>query len=114
MLSLSEVSRTDSLDVLVTVTENVTAPPGAGTVVGLPLLSTVTVGAALVIETVASSLSVADDPSLSVTVAVTTSVWLAPASPVNDPTNEQVYCPPEAASVGGGVMSHVDDDHPPL
>ena len=57
---------------------------------GVAVLITVTVGSTLVSVTVASSVSVAVVPSLSMPMTVTTSVWAAPASPVKFPVNEQV------------------------
>ena len=45
------------------------------------------VGGTSVMVTVASSVSVAVEPSMSVTTTVTTSVWVAPASPMKLPVN---------------------------
>src|SRR4051794_18085828 len=75
--------------VLVTRTLKVKVPPGSGRDEGSADFSTRIDGAA-VMFTVASSVSVAVLPSLSVAVTVTTSVWLAPGAPVKAPGNVHV------------------------
>ena len=53
------------------------------------------------IVTVACAVASAGLPSLSLAVAVTTSVSLSPASPLTTAVKEQVYVPPPAVSVCG-------------
>ena len=71
--------------VLVTTTSKVKAPPGAGRVRGVALLSTRMAGTMSMMETVASSVAVTTVPEASVAVTVTMSVWEAPAAPVKSP-----------------------------
>ena len=68
---------------------NVTESPTFATV-GLAVFPTLTVGGRLVRVTVAASVADAVPSSSSAAVAVTVSVFDAPASPVNSLENEQV------------------------
>ena len=78
---------TGSKLLLVTVTVKVNVPPGAGRVSGSAVFTTSMVGGTSVMETTASSSSVAVVPSASVTTTVTTSVSDAPALPKKLPVN---------------------------
>src|SRR6476646_1467112 len=71
--------------VLVTTTRQVKVPPGAGMVGGVALLSTRMAGVMEMIDTVAWSMAVTTVPEASVAVAVTVSVWDAPAAPAKLP-----------------------------
>jgi hypothetical protein len=85
-------------EVLVTATVKVNGPPGACRLLGSGVFTTVMVGGSGVRETVAWAWAVTWLPRWSTAITVTVSVWLSPPLPVNAPTNEQLYCPPLAAS----------------
>src|SRR5437588_8926179 len=93
--------------VLVTRTVKVNGPPGAGRLVGLADLVTVRVGGRLVMEMVALAVALTWVPPVVVAVAVTTSVWVAPASPVKVATNEHLDVPPGAMSGAVLPATHV-------
>lgn len=57
-----------------------------------------------VMLTVASSLSLPVLPTESTTVAVTTSVWLAPALPLNTTEKPQLYVPPGPSTAPVAVL----------
>ena len=78
---------------MVTCTENVTGPPGSGTLVGDGVLVTSIFDGRSVSETCAVSVSETSLPSSSLPVAVTVSVSAAPALPVNVAVNVHVYVP---------------------
>src|SRR5436305_5388156 len=75
------------VEVLVTTTVKVKAPPGAVRVSGVAVLRTAITGTTLVSVTVAWSVSVTTVPAASWAVTVTVSVWDAPAGPVKLPGN---------------------------
>ena len=94
--SLTELIVTGSLETLVflIVTVNVTEPPGSLTLVGVAVLLTWIVGATSSrVTTAESEAAGAAVPSSSWALAVTVSVWLAPALPLTLPLNEQMRSP---------------------
>src|SRR5882757_4066184 len=84
MLSTRLVMVNGSGLVLVTTAEKVKVPPGSGRLEGCTPLSTRMEGAP-VRNTVAWAWAEAVELSLSTTMAVTTSVWLFPATPLKSP-----------------------------
>jgi hypothetical protein len=88
--SVMDVIVTGSALVLTTRTVNVNVPPGAGRLLGLADFVTIADGRRSVIDTVALPDAVATVPPGVVAVAVTTSVWVAPAFPVKVATKAQL------------------------
>src|SRR6185295_7750278 len=95
------VTGSDDTEVLETLTVKVTEPLGSFTWVGAAVLVTVIVGCTSSIATVAESESVASEPpvSSSAAITVTVSVEVSPALPVTERVKVQVIVSPEAIAV---------------